>query len=562
MSVRPREAFEAAQQFSLRDALGADPSAPQLPATAGGNLKFNLSGISSKPSAPSPTAAEATTVRPVTAPSGLSLRFAQAPVAEPKKPILIPAAGPMLPNLSFASVAQSTGKHSILGSQYNAIQAKEQANHKADVMRLTAYVDELTARIKKTQHRLEQTEQQLTRTSQVLCHERQASDQMLSGYKKDLAQAHDTETKLRAEIAANKKKSALTDSTFMSSVGSALASDEQIRLQQRNLSELETKVGAMGDFKVKLESEIAKLEGLRKAAIKDLEEQRVANEEQVRIAAVAKEELSSAQKQLAEIKADHGTITERLATAKVEEATLSEALSAMRVEKAKAEAETASARSATQAMLLEHGDAARKLCELQTQIKGLQAKEEEAAKTLQATEARALAAATAVAELPTDAVLAQPASVLEPSLNSCSNSCLEGDKDASCEPAAFQPPAPNKPAKRRAMVSGALAPDHQLCTGMDMANMPGGSGAGHASNSVVSMLATDAPIELTMQRVAFVGSTHAIFIDAPTGATGTTSASTGKAASEMIKAVVGDLKNRWMELSQQHPPWRPVAPLA
>lgn len=561
MSVRPREAFEAAQQFSLRDALGADPSAPQLPATAGGNLKFNLSSISSKPSAPSPTATDATTARPVTAPSALSLRFVQAPVAEPKKPALIPATGQSLPTLSFASVAQSRGKHSILGSQHNAMQAKEQANNKADVMRLTAYVDELTTRIKKTQHRLEQTEQQMTRTSQVLCHERQASDQMLSGYKKDLAQAHETETKLRAEITASKKKSALTDSTFMSSVGSALASDEQIRLQQRNLSELETKVGAMGDFKVKLESEIAKLEGLRKAAMKDLEEQRVANQEQTRIAAVAKEELSSAQKQLAEIKADHGTVTERLVVAKVEEATLSEALSAMRIEKTEAESETASARSATRAMLLEHGNAAHRLCELQTQIEGLQAKEEEAAKTLQATEARALAAVAAVAEMPTDAVPMQSASALEHK-NTSLNSCLEGDKDASCETAAFQPPAPNKPPKRRAVVSGALAPDRQLCMGMGMANMPGGNGVGHASNPVASMLASDAPIELTMQRVAFVGSTHAIFIDAPTGATGTASASTGDPAKEMIEAVVGDLKTRLQELSLQHSLRRPVAPLA
>ena len=45
MSVRPKEAFEAAQQFSLRDALGTDPNSPQIPQPGGGNLRFNLAGL-------------------------------------------------------------------------------------------------------------------------------------------------------------------------------------------------------------------------------------------------------------------------------------------------------------------------------------------------------------------------------------------------------------------------------------------------------------------------------------------------------------------------------------
>ena len=82
-----------------------------------------------------------------------------------------------------------------------------------------------------------------------------------------------------------------------------------------------------------------------------------------------------------------------------------------------------------------------------------------------------------------------------------------------------------------------------------------------AASPVASMLEFDAPIELTMQRVAFVGSMYAIIPDAPTAATG----SAQKAQEDhgaVIKAVVGDLRSKLTELSQQQPVWRPVAPLA
>ena len=607
MSVRPREAFEAAQQFSLRDALGADPTAPQLPQSTGGNLTFNLASLG-KSAAPLPVAmAETPVARPIFASTGLSLRFAHAPVPESKPSVLVPAGtGHSLPNLSFTSMGHGSSKpHSIFGGQHAAAHAKEQAAVKSDVMRLTAYVDELTSRLKKTQHRLDQTEAQLTRTSQVLCHERQAADQTLVGYKQDLAQAHENETRLRTELAASKKKSSLTDSSFMASVGSALASDEQTRLQQRNLSELETKVGAMGDFKVKLEAEVAKLESLRAAALKDLNEQRTLQDEQARVAALAKEELKAAQKQLAEVNADHSSIQERLAVAKVEEATLSEALSAMRVEKAKAEAETASARSATRAMLLEHGDASGKLCEVQKRIDELEGRQESATKELEATRARAAAAedklatvhaaAAAGPEVPTLSPAratpeAVPAFTLdigcsleeEPKANEGTTAgapvpkCGEGkgsededeesnasngEEETSPPNTGAPPPAPRKPTKRRAVISGALAPNRTLSMGLDMSNLPGAA-AVRSVNAVASVLSTDAPIELTLQRVAFVGSTHAIFMDAPTAATGSAQGDQEDPTSKMVNAVVGDLKSKLTEISQQQPVWRAVAPLA
>ena len=628
MSVRPRDAFEAAQTFSLRDALGADPSAPQIPA-GGGNLKFNLSGLGKASSISSTPEARTAPTPPVglplpssrvpSVPTNLSMRFAQAPPA--KASVLMPAAsGQSLPNLSFVQMSSSGKPHSITGGQQAALAAKETVAVKSDVMRLSAYVEELTSRLKRTQQRLDQTEVQLTRTSQVLCHERQAADQTLAGYKNDLAQAHEIETKLRSDLAASKKKSALTDSTFMTSVGSALASDEQVRVQQRNLNELETKVGAMGDFKVKLESEIAKLDSLRKAALKDLETERATQEEQVRVAAVAKEELISAQKQLSEVNVEHGSIQERLAAAKVEEATLSEALSAMRLEKVKADAETASARSATRAMMLEHGSVSGKLSAVQKRVEELQGEEESANKTLTATHARVveaqdqlalLEAKVASAAVPTQTARALsphpspsadvPAFALDASSSTgcalpvdeesepaegttggapvpvCTKKNGEKDGESGEEPSEQRakeedtgsalatcqlPLAPRKAAKRRAVVTGALAPNRELSSGA-MAKMPGQApGAGHPS-PVASLLAVDAPIGLTMRQVAFVGSTHAVFMDGETAATGGASQSAqSDPTAQMINAVVGDLKSKLTEISELQPVWRAVAPLA
>lgn len=544
MSVRPRVAFEAAQTFSLRDALGADTSAPQI-APHSGNLKFNLTALSKVSAAAStpptpPVGLPLPSARVPGVPTSLSMRFTQSQPTAPKASVLIAAGSGHAPqNMSFMQMSQGAKPHSILGGQKAALAAKDTAAARSDVMRLSAYVDELTTRLKKTQHRLDQTEAQLTRTSQVLCHERQAADETLAGYKKDLAQAHETEAKLRSDFAASKKKSTLTDSTFMASVGSALASDEEVRVQQRKLSELETNVAAMGEFKVKMESEIAKLDSLRKAALKDLEQERSAQEERLRVVAVAQEELTLSQKQLVQVQADHGGIQERLAAAKVEEATLSEALVAMRLEKDKAEAETVSARSAARAMMLEHGDVSNKLCAVQKRVDELQCQQDAANETLRSTQLRAMEAEEKLATIitTTDAAIATTQ-------------------------APAVPLAQTKPAKRRAVISGAFAPNIELSSRISTTpNVPGGKFAG----SVASLLATDAPIGLTLMRVAFVGSTHAILMEntaVTAGITGSAQSGEGDATAGMINAVVLDLKSKLTEISQLQPVWRAVAPLA
>ena len=83
-------------------------------------------------------------------------------------------------------------------------------------------------------------------------------------------------------------------------------------------------------------------------------------------------------------------------------------------------------------------------------------------------------------------------------------------------------------------------------------------------DAVAAILAIDAPVGLTLRRIAFVGDTHAIFADATgaTGATGGSPATTDDPTTDMISAVVSDLKAKLTELSHEQPVWRAVAPLA
>ena len=572
MSVRPREAFEASQTFSLRAALGGDATAPQLPQSTGGNLRFNLQGLqglqapTQTSSPPSSAPAPASLGRSVQSfPAGLSLRFAHAPAVEPQAAPTAFKQPAALPNLSFTSMSQGSNKvRQLGGSMRSAADVKESASSKADVMRLTAYVDELTSRLKKTQSRLDQTETQLTRTSQVLCHERQASDQMLGGYKKDLAQAHETEAKLRADVTQSKSKSSLKDNTFMASVGSALASDEQVRMQQRNLTELETKVGAMGEFKVKLEAEVAKLTGLRDSASKELEAIRTAREEYSAVVKATAEELATAKTDLATVREEHSEIVERLASAKVEEATLGEALSSLRAAKAGAEQESASAKQATQAMILEHGDISAKVAEITKRVAELCTKEANAAAVLLQTEARC-SQAEERARIPAFALEETGSCSLHRAEKAEKDEQDEQDEKAEDDPPvsdadtqAVVPAAPAPKPPRRAAISGALAPDRQLCSGVPDCKTSVRAHAANPAANIAAVLATDAPVGMTLQRVAFVGSEHCVL---DTGSTGGNPGNDDRTAL-MINAVVGDLKEKLLEISQQQPVWRAVAPLA
>jgi len=568
MSVRPKDAFEAAQSFSLRDTFSRRESAPATPVKNG--LTFNLSSIHDDQK-PQDLPPQLQNVQQLPKGMNFRLQFHDKQQQQQQQP-------PEMKQLTFSSMRKQTP----LLAQGAALFSREQESAKADVMRLTAYVDELTNRLQKTQSRLEQTEVQLTRTSQVLCKERQVADRTLSSYKHSLAAAHQTEEKMRAEISANKKKTALQETTFVSSVEAAVASDEQVRTQQRTLDELETKVKALGEFKTTLEVEVAKLTSLRDSAQKSFEEMKGAHSAESAKFESVSAELTDARREFETTKQENAKILKGVADLKIEEATVREGVASLKSSRIQAEEETSSCRSALQAMLLEHGNVARKLSLQQEKLVDLETREKAAVMALVKTErklaevsdalpvtsqapAPCISGITPVSEecapsVPAFtleatgcALCASEESSSECASSECASSECGSDRSDHSDDEPIAPPmAPRLAPKRRARVTGAVAPDRALCTNF-------GLPVPHSEQSrVAAVAAIDSPINMTLRRVCFVGSQHALLET-------TGDSSTGEAASAqdlMINAVVTDLKQKLTEISQSQPVFRLVAPLA
>ena len=573
MSVRPKDAFEAAQSFSLRHVLSrrqpVSPTAPtnaqpshsthsshsshsSQPAHSG--LTFNLASISRdatwhqpqlgihQPELPPELPLQLQLQQVQQLPKGMTFKLNLAEKQQPRSFVEQPS---QIPALTFSNMRSSP-----FAAQKAEMASKEQANTRADIMRLTAYVDELTSRLKKTQGRLEQTEFQLTRTSQVLCKERQTADHTLAGYKQDLALSHGNEEKLRAEIATNKKKTALQETTFMSSVGVALESDEQFRMQQRNLDELETKVKALGEFKTTLESEVAKLTSLRDSAKKSFDEVK-ANYclETTRMESVSAE-TSSARKELEATKAENAALLSQVASTKMDEATAKEGVEVLNSNRVRAEEETSAAKSALQAMLLEHGNVARKLSWQQNKLCELETKEAAALESLAQAEAKLAETSQA---LPTPTLAPTLAPVPAEEAPSVPPFQLESDTYESDDEPIAPPLAPKLASKRKGRVTGAVAPNRALCANFELP-VP------HMERShVAAVAAIDAPLDMTLRRVSFVGSEHALLETSAIAREEDTG--TSNAQEEMINAVVTDLKEKLTEISKSQPAYRLVAPL-
>lgn len=579
MSVRPKMAFEAAQSFSLRTALAiqetesAGSSAVHIPPVQSA-LTFNLASIKRDDQTSAASAASAALATPVAELpqhiqqplKGMNFKLnlgekqqqSRTFVEQPTK----------MPTLTFSSMSGSN-RPTPFAAQKAEMDLKEQANTRADVMRLTAYVDELTSRLKNTQTRLEKTEFQLTRTSQVLCKERQTADQTLDAYKQDLARSHETEEKLRAEITANKKKTALQETTFMSSVGVALASDEQLRMQQHNLDELETKVKALGEFKTTLETEVAKLTSLRDHAKKSLDEIKTSFAlETTRVESISAD-VAVAQKELETTKAETATLLSRMADVKIEEATIKEGMDALKSGRIRAEDETAAAKSALQAMLLEHADVSRKLSSQQNKLAELESKEAVALESLLQVETKLSEASRSLPEPPEPALAPVPEEeapevpifTLETQTQCCPRcamqqgpesdleSDLESVPDSDDEPQLeLRPPAPRLAPSRPGRVTGAVAPDNALGCNFDLP-VPHPEGSCMAAVAVI-----DAPLGWASS-IPFAGTGFA-----STGAASPTNPTNPQDA--MIEAVVSDLKQKLVEISTLQPTSRRVvAPL-
>lgn len=525
MSVRPKAAFEAAQSFSLREVLSRQQIATPTPAAnPNAGLKFNLESIKFDESESTQLPAPSPQVQQFPNRMNFTFKFSG---KQQQPPAFVEKTARMA---EFTTSNLCSGPFSAQKSDFIS---KGQENAKVDVMRLTAYVDELSNRLKKAQSRLEKTEFQLTRTSQVLCRERQVAEQTLATYKQDLALSHENEQKLRSEISADKKKTVLQETAFNSSVGAALESDEKLRLQQLNIDELDTKVKALGEFKTTLEADVAKLTSLRDSAEKNFDEVKTSlSLVTTRVVSISAE-MAVARKELDATKAENAELLSEMANVKMDEDVVKERMEALKSSRIRAEEETSAAKSALQAMLLEHGEAARKRNWQHDRISELQTKEAAALESLARVEARLEAQRDAVSQsLPVEA----------------QEEAYESD-DEPIDP----PLAPRLAPRRKARVTGAVAPNRELCTNIELP-VP------HTEQShVAAVAAIDAPLDMVLRRLSFAGSENTLLETSAIAGEEDTAAP--DAQEEMINAVVTDLKEKLTEISKTQPAFRMVAPL-
>ena len=350
---------------------------------------------------------------------------------------------------------------------------------------------------------------------------------------KQEALSHGNEQKLRSEISADKKKTVLQETAFNSSVGAALESDEKLRLQQLNIDELDTKVKALGEFKTTLEADVAKLTSLRDSAEKNFDEVKTSlSLETTRVVSISAE-MAVARKELDATKAENAELLSEMANVKMDEDVVKERMEALKSSRIRAEEETSAAKSALQAMLLEHGEAARKRNWQHDRISELQTKEAAALESLARVEARLEAQRDAVSQsLPVEA----------------QEEAYESD-DEPIDP----PLAPRLAPRRKARVTGAVAPNRELCTNIELP-VP------HTEQShVAAVAAIDAPLDMVLRRLSFAGSENTLLETSAIAGEEDTAAP--DAQEEMINAVVTDLKEKLTEISKTQPAFRMVAPL-
>lgn len=136
-------------------------------------------------------------------------------------------------------------------------------NSKADVMRLTAVVDDLTTRLKKAQERAVMAETHLQKTHTALVSERSNAADKIKGLTAQLAAAHTTEGNLRSELSkAAKATVAATQpkpASFESAVSAVMAADGAAEKAKKEIDGLKADVKDR-DLSIKaLNAQIAEL---------------------------------------------------------------------------------------------------------------------------------------------------------------------------------------------------------------------------------------------------------------------------------------------------------------
>lgn len=114
-------------------------------------------------------------------------------------------------------------------------------SNRADVMRLTAVVDDLNTRLKKSNEKVAFAESQLQRVQLSLVAERASANDKLRSMSTQLGASHSMEAQLRSELANASKAAAAHNASipkFEAAVAAAVAADEAVEKSKRELGGL------------------------------------------------------------------------------------------------------------------------------------------------------------------------------------------------------------------------------------------------------------------------------------------------------------------------------------
>lgn len=122
----------------------------------------------------------------------------------------------------------------------NPFEQSRDSGNKADIMRMTAMVDDLQTRLKKASDRAQAAETQLTKTHQCLVAERQNAASRAKAVNAELGNAQATEASLRAELARATKVAtqSVSSEKFEAAVAATLQADATTDKTRRELGAL------------------------------------------------------------------------------------------------------------------------------------------------------------------------------------------------------------------------------------------------------------------------------------------------------------------------------------
>tara|TARA_Y100000389_G_scaffold52180_2_gene47982 strand:+ start:239 stop:1891 length:1653 start_codon:yes stop_codon:yes gene_type:complete len=191
-------------------------------------------------------------------------------------------------------------------TQVSAVQLKAafhgRDSSRADVLRLTAVVDELSFRQKKTAEKAAVAEAQLHKVSQALLGERNSAGHKIKSLSAELKTRHQMEVALRAEVSKLQQAAlaVVPRERLDSAVGSALIAEKKVESITLELEEVKASSGrdaekniALTEKNTALTEELVAMHAEHKRVTKELEELEVRHSSAIVEARVAREEAAA-----------------------------------------------------------------------------------------------------------------------------------------------------------------------------------------------------------------------------------------------------------------------------